>query len=247
MSFDAELAGLTARMSRSAYRSADAAAGDISGLGFGGFRWYSDESTQAFSCSGAGRLHVAFRGTEANPIDWTRNARFKPVVGELDGRVHSGFRSGVDEVWGEVLSGIASAAKPVVFTGHSLGGALATLAAARTHQAGHTVAGVYTFGQPRVGRGDFRSAYEDALGEVTYRLINHIDIVTRIPLMIQGYRHVGQRIYFDASGSLHFGTSAWKVALDDIKYRLAHFGRIKEAAGLSPHDMAAYVSLAGTL
>lgn len=44
-------------------------------------------------------------------------------------------------------------------TGHSLGGALAILAAADIKSVGHKVDEVYTFGQPRVGNVAFSKWY----------------------------------------------------------------------------------------
>lgn len=243
MPFDNELAQLTVKLSRIAYRSRGQAESNSAAFGLGDFHWFTDESTQAFTATDASHIYAAFRGTEAKPIDWIKNSKFNPMVGELGGKVHSGFNSGVDEVWGDLLAAVVAAAKPVVVTGHSLGGALATLAAARFHEAGHPVAAVYTYGQPRVGHGDFRSPYESRLGEVSYRVINHIDLVTRVPLLLQRYRHIGQRIYFDGGSAVHVGASPWRIAMEDIKYRLAHFGRIKEAAGLSSHEIDAYVDL----
>ena len=243
MPFETELARLTVKLSRIAYRSRGQAEQDSAALGLVAFHWFTDESTQAFTAIDTDHIYAAFRGTEAKPIDWIKNSKFEPMVGELGGKVHSGFHSGVDEVWGNLLAVVDATAKPVVVTGHSLGGALATLAAARFQEAGHPVAAVYTYGQPRVGHSDFRSPYESRLGEVTHRSINHIDLVTRVPLLLQKYRHIGQRIYFDAAGAVHVGASPWKIAMEDIKYRLAHFGRIQEAAGLSPHEMDAYVDL----
>ena len=90
----------------------------------------------------------------------------------------------------------------VVFTGHSLGGALAAF---RADRAGHPVAAIYTYGQPRVGHRDFSRAYSERLEDRTYRAINHVDLVTRVPLLLQGYRHVGSRIYFDRGGTAHLG------------------------------------------
>ena len=242
MSFEVGIARLTVELARSAYRSAERAESDAAALGLTDFAWYTADSTQAFSASDADCGYLAFRGTEANPVDWTQNARFKPIVGELGGKVHSGFRSGVDEVWDGVLADVATLGKPMVLTGHSLGGALATLAASRLHEAGHPIAAVYTYGQPRTGLTDFRSAFEARLDDVTYRFINHIDLVTRVPLLSQGYRHIGQRVYFDGAGRAHVNAGAWRIAYDDLKYRLAHFGRI-EAAGLAQHERRTYAEL----
>jgi hypothetical protein len=237
--FDRRLATLTVELSAAAYLDRLGAQAATEALGLTGFQWFSAQSTQAFTASDADHLYVAFRGTEANPIDWSRNAQFKPTASEF-GRIHSGFGSGVEEVWQGVLDAIAEAGRPVVFTGHSLGGALAALAAFRADRAGHPVAAIYTYGQPRVGHRDFSRAYSERLEDRTFRAINHVDLVTRVPLLLQGYRHVGSRVYFDRGGAAHMGTSAWRVALDDVTFRLTHWGRIKEIAALPLHDMDAY-------
>jgi triacylglycerol lipase len=246
MPFDNDLARLTVELSAAAYRNQQGAQAAVGALGLGDFQWFSAQSTQALAATDANHLYIAFRGTEANPIDWSRNARFNPLAGEF-GRIHSGFGSGVEEVWQEVLDLIAAAGKPTVFTGHSLGGALATLAAVRADRAGHSVEAVYTYGQPRVGLGDFGRFFTERLGDRTYRTINYVDLVTRVPLMLQGYRHVGTRIYFDGKGGSRVAASGWKIALDDITHRLTHWGRIKDTFALPLHNMAAYQERIGSL
>ena len=119
MPFDTTLARLTVQLSAAAYHDRLRAQDAVAALGLTDFRWFSAASTQAFSAAGTEHLHVAFRGSEANPIDWSRNARFRPIAGEF-GRIHSGFDGGVEEVWREVLPVIEQTGKPVVFTGHSL-------------------------------------------------------------------------------------------------------------------------------
>lgn len=247
MAFDPTRAKQLVRLSRSAYRSEQRARDDATAAGLTDFHFYTGPSTQAFTASDGDHLHLAFRGTEStNPTDWAKDARFKPVPGELGAKVHSGFRSALDEVWGDVIPVITETNQPVLVTGHSLGAALAVLAAARLSEAGLPVAGVYTFGQPRTGLGAFTSAYNGRLGNVTFRFVNHIDLVTRVPLLIQRYRHVDTRMYFDGKGSFHPNAGLWKVAMEDMKYRLMHFGRI-QAVGLSPHQISAYVELVDTI
>lgn len=239
---DRSLAGLTVELSRLAYRSESRARDEAASLDLTDFNFHSRPPNEVLSASDDDRLYVAFRGTDAEVIDWVQNAEFRPTRGELATRVHSGFHTGLDDLWEHVHPIVEAAAKPVVLTGHSLGGALAVLAAARLHEAGHVIAAVHTYGQPRVGLGDFRAAYGDRLDDVTYRFINHIDIVTRVPLLLQGYRHTGRRVYFDAGGSPHVDAGIWWVAWEDVKFRVTHFGRIR-AAGLAPHLMSAYVDL----
>jgi len=68
----------------------------------------------------------------------------------------------------------------VWFTGHSLGAALATLAASR-----YQTAGVYTFGSPLVGNQSFAAAFNavfhDGAGSRSFRYVNDHDVVTQVP------------------------------------------------------------------
>ena len=136
---------------------------------------------------------VSFRGTE-NVRDWETNLRHsltpadfpQPVASESTARVHQGFldafmsvRDQVDRYlpWVEGL--------PVFITGHSLGGALATLGAA--HLSGWGLAACYTFGAPRVGNKGFSSSLQTPV----YRVVNPLDTVPLVPAWSEGYRHAG--------------------------------------------------------
>lgn len=247
MSFDAALALTTVKLSRIAYRPLDQAERNIEPLGLSGYRQYSGRSTQAFVARDESHRYLVFRGTEStNHVDWMRDAEFRPVTGVFGTRVHSGFRRALDEVWDEIVPEVAEDHRTLVLTGHSLGAGLATLAAARLAADDVTVGAVYTYGSPRVGLRDFAAAYTPKLGASTYRVINHIDIVTRVPLLVQGYRHVGARMYFDASGTFHANAGGWHIAKDDLAARFRHFGTIR-SAGVSPHDMPRYVERIETL
>ncbi|KAG2423277.1 hypothetical protein HXX76_015426 [Chlamydomonas incerta] len=73
-----------------------------------------------------------------------------------------------------------STIKKIWVTGHSLGGALATLFAAHVERnTRYYVQGVYTFGSPKVGDSDWRDAYP--LNSRTYRYENNGDPVTILP------------------------------------------------------------------
>ena len=240
--FQREMAVRTVRLARYAYRARDAAAAAVAEEGLASFRFFDGPSTQAITATSDDHVFLAFRGTESrNPVDWARDAQFAPQLGELDGRVHSGFRAALNEVWAAVEASLEVAAKPIVVTGHSLGAGLAVLAAARAVGFGHRVASVYLYGCPRPGLADFRSAYDRRLQSLTFNVINHIDLVTRVPFLAQGFRHVGRRMYFDALGDFHQDAGAWHIAADDLRYRLRHFGRI-QSIGLGPHAMGAYVN-----
>lgn len=241
MSFDAAMALTTVKLSRIAYRPLDQAEQDVGALGLTNYRKFSGISTQAFVAQDETQLYLTFRGTEStNHIDWMRDAEFRPTTGVFGTRVHSGFRRALDEVWSEIVPAVTQDERGLVVTGHSLGAGLAALAAARLTAAGRDVDHVYTYGSPRTGLRDFATAYDAVLGTNTYRVINHIDIVTRIPLLVQNYRHVGRRMYFDGNGKFHADAGAWHIAKDDLLARLRHFGRI-QSAGVAPHDIPRYV------
>lgn len=240
MSFDPDLAKLTALLSRLAYRDEAAAAAGVADHGLGEFRFFTAASTQAFTAADQARRFLAFRGTEStNPVDWARDAQFKPRPTAL-GRAHSGFDAALDEVWTDVVAELADDTRPLIITGHSLGGGLSIIAGARLVEGQTPPSAVYVFGCPRTGLGDFRDAYDAALRDVTFRIINHIDLVTRVPLLTQGYRSPGRRMYFDASHTFHPDASAWHIAKDDLSYRLRHFGRL-QSLGLSTHEIGAYM------
>ena len=71
-------------------------------------------------------------------------------------------------------------------TGHSLGGALATLAAA--HLGPETIQGLYTFGCPRVGDAPFASVLP---AQSYVRFVHRDDWVPTVPPGILGYVHAG--------------------------------------------------------
>ncbi|MBL4845162.1 MAG: lipase family protein [Planctomycetes bacterium] len=74
--------------------------------------------------------------------------------GLIGGQVHGGFKAAFDSIWPDVEQYLKTAPSDVWFTGHSLGGAVATLAAARHGSS----ARLYTYGSPRVGTPAFRPA-----------------------------------------------------------------------------------------
>lgn len=103
-----------------------------------------------------------------------------------DCRVHNGFRAAFSSVREHVLDVVQdvkkdSQYKKVVVTGHSLGGAVATLASAYLRKKGHDC-DLYTYGSPRVGNRQFARFVEQQSKGDNYRIVNQLDIVAAIPL-----------------------------------------------------------------
>jgi hypothetical protein len=151
---------------------------------------------------GRGATFVTFAGSDPLKFeDWITNFNARQSA---DG-VHQGFKDVIQTVWPKIEPAIkrGSAAGPALFfTGHSLGGALAIVAAERAaleFKIQPTV--VYTYGSPRTGGTEFFDSYKPLLGDSTYRLIDGDDLVPTVPAAQPGgYLHVGQSIQCRTDG-----------------------------------------------
>ena len=101
-------------------------------------------STTAFVVKRKHNDIICFRGTQ-QLRDWLFNLSAIPVP--YAGRLcHSGFVAAHASVWGKIKKHI-DFDKPTLICGHSLGGALAELSAAKIHKK-HTQLSLVTFGKP---------------------------------------------------------------------------------------------------
>jgi triacylglycerol lipase len=174
-----------------------------------GFRLEHGKSTQTgyFILRGEGVAVVSFRGTQLISLsgavmDFATDGKFLLVPDRHGGLVHLGFRDALSSVWQD-LTGSLRGDSAVILTGHSLGGALASLAAywAACAQS-FNVCALYTFGAPRIGNAEFAGKFDDKkLTAKSFRFVNNSDLVPELPP--EGlYRHVGQSMYFDNAGHL---------------------------------------------
>lgn len=113
---------------------------------------------------------------------------------------HAGFYTAWNEISVPILTAVGSAAAlhpnyDIVVTGHSLGGAVATLAAAYLRAGGHS-ADLYTYGSPRVGNLAFASYVTNQAG-AEYRVTHADDPVPRLPPILFGYRHTSPEYWID--------------------------------------------------
>jgi hypothetical protein len=127
---------------------------------------------------------VAFRGTTSDFGDILRDLRAVPWYDKDLGWCHSGFLKGAREIYPLLRPALHSG--PLWLTGHSLGGALATLVAAMMVRDGIPLTGLVTFGCPRVGYG-----LEERLKAVPFqqRWVHGTDCVPSHPWTVWGYRH----------------------------------------------------------
>ncbi|MCB0176868.1 MAG: lipase family protein [Anaerolineae bacterium] len=151
-----------------------------------------------FGVANGNTFVAAFRGSEETGIaDWITDLKFIPAVypyGDPKDKsmtVHSGFMNAYKSVRDAVQNAVKSTPhKQVAFVGHSLGGAIATLAALDTayNVPGKSIS-CYTYGSPKVGNDSFVKNY-NRLVPNTYRCINGHDMVPSAPPGVFG--HVGQ-------------------------------------------------------
>ena len=92
--------------------------------------------------------------------------------------------------------------KEIYIVGHSLGGALTTLASFDIASTLDREVNAITFGAPRVGMEGFRNAFEE-LPIKMYRFVVANDPIPRVPGMLIPYEHVGELIQIDESGDLY--------------------------------------------
>ncbi|KAG9137502.1 hypothetical protein Leryth_016797 [Lithospermum erythrorhizon] len=171
------------------------------------------------------RLVVAFRGTEQTKWkDLLTDLMLVPAglnperIGtdsKQEVQVHSGFLSAYDSVRTRLILLIKQAVGymdrdddmdplckwHVYVTGHSLGGALATLLAleltsGQLAKSGAISVTMYNFGSPRVGNRKFAEVYNKKIKD-SWRVVNHRDIIPTVPRLM-GYCHVAQPIYLAA-------------------------------------------------
>lgn len=190
---------------------------------------FNFKDIRAFIMHDSNNIVLCFRGTEIiNPKDWSTDVKLKfvPMAAQsLDGanspstpttptpQVHFGFYNALgltstyegispysmvgDEVR-QML--IAHPHKKLWITGHSLGGALASVFVAQLvldndDDILQHLAGLYTFGQPRCGDIEYKNLFNGLTKQgLVYRIVNKKDVVCTLPLKIANYIHHGNKI-----------------------------------------------------
>ena len=135
---------------------------------------------------------LVFRGT-SKMQDWMANLSASAKRWGTQGMVHQGFMESFTPLWEQLEPVLKKIDTPILYTGHSLGAAHATLAASLLPP---TV--LYTYGSPRVGDEEFASRLKDVQA---FRIVNGQDIVPALPVAGKPlhYVHVGQLVHFGRS------------------------------------------------
>lgn len=193
---------------------------------------------------------LSIRGS-SNVRNWITNFQF--LSGSCDlvrrCRVHSGFNNAWNEISVAAQNAVrqARSANPsyrVVTTGHSLGGAVATLAAAYL-RAGGIPTELYTYGAPRVGNEEFANFVSRQPGG-HFRITHGADPVPKVPPFAFGYRHTTPEYWLNGGSSrtIDYGIRDIKVCTGtlsfgcnnglDIPDAVSHMYYINSMGGCSP-------------
>lgn len=199
---------------------------------------------------------LAFRGTQ-KPIDWMTDAECVPIAFEavfvgspVLGNIHTGFGRCLVEGLRRLEIPLKSANhnKPLLITGHSLGGALAALSAICLTVSNAPIpplAAIYTFGQPRIGLQPFCDEYRHKLAKKLVRFVNNQDIVPRVPPRFLGYVDAGTMVHFDSFGKPSLEAAEWSNRLNTPYSSVMQIVEMINNArvDIGEHSMASYLPL----
>jgi hypothetical protein len=163
---------------------------------------------------------IAFRGTRPQASsDLVTDLKLQLVDWpETGGRVHQGFADAFRAIRPEIKRWLEEKQIPtgrLIFSGHSLGAGLATLAASIWES---TL--LVTVGSPRVGNADFVAT----LGDVNLvRIVDCCDLITDVPPELGGYRHAGAMVYITANGEVRASPTPEFIAADRSKAERDYF------------------------
>ena len=183
---------------------------------------HPETDTQAFGTYrlSDGMALISFRGTqpnkvadlatnlEANTLPWTESA----------GRVHAGFATAARGIMPQVedwLDRDCRGRSTLILTGHSLGAALATLAASVWRP---TL--LVTLGSPRVGDATFAAT---VAGIDVNRIVDCCDAITEVPPEISAYTHIRPPSYITKDGVRTENPEAAFIASDRVRGRAEYF------------------------
>lgn len=181
--------------------------------GFDHFHFFQGKGTECFVSWNKDSIIVAFRGTEMKSLSAFHELRTDlntvPVDFDKGSKVHKGFLKGLEEIWDgeeglklflETLSA-ENPTRPMWICGHSLGGALAALCFAGMEQA----TGLYLFGAPRIGDGEFSRIFDN---RPVWRVEHGRDPIPLVPPDVPplkfNFKDIGKLAYIDYRGEILF-------------------------------------------
>lgn len=144
-------------------------------------------------------MFVSFRGS-TNIQNWIDNIQFSKVYPYNDTNigVEKGFYKAYNNVKPDILEALNKiqnkySTTNILLTGHSLGGALATLMAFDIKDKYDLI--FYSFGSPRVGNEYFVNYFKNSTP--MYRVTHYYDMIPHMPQNLLGYLHIPQEVWYN--------------------------------------------------
>ena len=165
---------------------------------------------------------VVFRGSDETQ-DWAFNVQ-AGFTYTAYGNMHKGFKKSWDFIAKELRDNLPN--KPLYFTGHSYGAALALISAIYIPHIQ-----VITFGCPMV-------AHKHTTAKANHiRVRNNNDIVTQLPSRALGFKHFGELVYLDYNGKKHSSIKFF----DKVKSHLKAWSKGQKFNPFYDHDIDEYI------
>lgn len=201
--FSADSASVLAQCSMLIYvKEADFIEEALRVAGLENTRFFDKNGSYAFLSENEENIVITFRGSESGDrADYLTNSKFNQTQFTRNGTAHSGFVEALEQVENELLEELeerlaAGPDKSVWVSGHSMGGALATLFCIRNSD---SIDALYTFGSPRTVGQNLAEHWSEKLP--IFRIVNNNDIVARVPSP-PFYQHVGKTYFITAEREL---------------------------------------------
>lgn len=205
-------------------------------LGYTQVKFLDVRGAQCYVVSNKNEMVLCFRGTEPTQMsDLAADLNAIPDRGQVGGFVHNGFQNELEKVWDDIVKLVDKKPKkkPLFITGHSLGGAMATICASRLQK---DVTALYTYGSPRVGSRKF----VENCNINHYRHVNNNDAVPTVPFALLGYRHHTPARYINHYGRIR-PLTRWQRFKDKLRGRWAAIRKLQFFDGFRDHGMGNYV------
>ena len=175
-------------------------------------------AVDSISCdvaSSADATIVAFAGTN-DAEDWLTNLDVAKV--DWDGyQLHRGFHQAEAAIAQRLSSRYSSEMGNLWVTGHSMGGALATLHALRFASGfgDEYLSGVYTFGSPRCMDSRASAMCDQLMWSRHYRHTHGNDLVPRVPSRLR-FKHCGRHAHINRRRQLLHNPSPLALLIDRV-------------------------------
>jgi triacylglycerol lipase len=224
-----------ANIAQTTYDNPKTSTAKFKALGYKIIQFFDIDGAQAYLLTNGTITVLSFRGTEVTEkSDILADLKAGKNIEACGGKVHVGFKGEINKLWPSISAVLADNPGNLYVTGHSLGAAMATIAASRMQD---RVTALITFGSPRVGNAEFVKS----LTVEHYRVQNNCDDVTKVPFLLMGFAHHGTHKYMNFYGEFR-DLSPWQQVKDMIRSRLKARSKGQKYIGVFDHMMANYIS-----